>query len=585
DDQIFTNPLGGTLGFIDVDINLDQFENETAMRLLDGAGAIVADLPPGSFTPFGDCGAVTVSFGPLPTADTYTFQIIDTFGDGMQSNNGTCFGTGCGPGDFTVTDQGSGSILVATQGFPGEDSDGDECDGLEATDTGSGNVTVEDLYGNGPEQVLSFPGLVATTVSTLPVTFSGTGITDNGDGSAIFSPGTAGVGSWPVTVTYTDGNGCDFTFIENIDVTDNSQPSGNGISTWTDVVAGTIEESVNESNGFVFSENIDNSCVENTDSPLSGLQYSGKPDNGLHPDSDLFKAPCDGTYDLNNAPVLYTFRNGSFGGDLEITVTPDGSGNYDQITYAVFGPVTPGSIALSNPGAGFIECERGDGTTPSSLLLTTLAPDATYLLIVSTSGGTTGTGTYNISAAGSALPITLNGFFGEVADRENLLYWETSFEENIQTYEIQRSKTGNDGWETIGSVAAMNNGNEGASYEFADLTPYTEGYYRLHIVEYDGIKSYSDVIFLKRETVAFGLNEIRPNPTQANIQLIFTAPAEGKVSMNVYDVLGRTVYADQFNANSGLNQVEYDMSGLSNGVYFVQLDNGQELIVEKVIKK
>ncbi|MEM6722544.1 MAG: T9SS type A sorting domain-containing protein [Bacteroidota bacterium] len=586
DDQIFTNPLGGDLGFIDVDINLDQFQGETAVRLLDATGSVIADLPPTSFNDAGQCGAVTVTFGPLPTSGTYTFQIIDTWGDGMQSNNGACFGTVCGPGDFTVIDQGTGTVLVPTQPFLGEDSDGDECDQVVEGDTPTGNATVETLYG---EIVLvrSFPGLIPTVVFNLPISYAGNGITDNLDGSATFSPGTAGVGSWPVTVSYTDINGCDFTFIENIDVTDNSAPSGNGISTYSDVIGGGgLSESVNESNGFLFSETIDNSCVLNATSPLVGLQYGGgKPNSGFNADNDLFKAPCDGTYNLNNAPVFYTFKNGSFGGNLNVTVTPDGSGNYSDVTMAIYGPVTPGNIQLSNPGAGFIECERGDGTTPTTLSLSTLTPDATYLIIVSTSGGTAGTGTYVLSAAGLALPIQLSSFFGEVEDRENMLYWETSFEENIQSYEIQRSKTGNGDWETIGTVAALNNGNDGAAYEFADVAPFTEGYYRLHVIEFDGIKSYSDVIFLKRESTDFGLNEIRPNPTQANIQVIFTAPAEGKVAMNVYDVLGRTVFQDQFNANSGLNQINYDMSGLSNGVYFIQLDNGQELIVEKVIKK
>ncbi|PCH91973.1 MAG: hypothetical protein COB85_08635, partial [Bacteroidetes bacterium] len=45
------------------------------------------------------------------------------------------------------------------------------------------------------------------TITGIPSggTFSGTGITDP---TGIFDPGNAGVGSWPITYTYTDGNGC-----------------------------------------------------------------------------------------------------------------------------------------------------------------------------------------------------------------------------------------------------------------------------------------------------------------------------------------------------------------------------------------
>jgi len=52
-------------------------------------------------------------------------------------------------------------------------------------------------------------------------TFAGAGITDNANGTATFDPVTAGVGPHPITYTYTDGNSCPNSDIQNVAVNAN----------------------------------------------------------------------------------------------------------------------------------------------------------------------------------------------------------------------------------------------------------------------------------------------------------------------------------------------------------------------------
>ncbi len=90
------------------------------------------------------------------------------------------------------------------------------------TATGSATVTVNAL----PDA--SFTGLagpycanaaaVTLTSTQTSGTFSGPGVTNNGDGTASFSPATAGAGTHSITFSYTDGNGCVNSSSQNVTV-------------------------------------------------------------------------------------------------------------------------------------------------------------------------------------------------------------------------------------------------------------------------------------------------------------------------------------------------------------------------------
>ena len=87
------------------------------------------------------------------------------------------------------------------------------------------------------------------------------------------------------------------------------------------------------------------------------------------------------------------------------------------------------------------------------------------------------------------------------------------------------------------------------------------------------------------ETVVASDWQLYPNPATRNVNLNVEATTAGTQTVRVTDLLGNTVITRNFPVESGNNQLQLDLAGLSPGVYFVTLiaDNrelrGKRLIV------
>ncbi|MCX7909885.1 MAG: T9SS type A sorting domain-containing protein [Ignavibacteria bacterium] len=79
--------------------------------------------------------------------------------------------------------------------------------------------------------------------------------------------------------------------------------------------------------------------------------------------------------------------------------------------------------------------------------------------------------------------------------------------------------------------------------------------------------------------------KISPNPTNGIVRVIFKS--EGKVfSANIYDLLGNNVYEfNETNLKDSYYELPIDLSGLSEGIYFLQLNVDGKLTVEKIVLK
>ncbi len=89
-----------------------------------------------------------------------------------------------------------------------------------------------------------------------------------------------------------------------------------------------------------------------------------------------------------------------------------------------------------------------------------------------------------------------------------------------------------------------------------------------------------EVVF---ENAGFGLF---PNPAMDQVTVEVPLEADGKVSVSILDMSGKTTLAQQKMLTKGENQFTFDISNLPNGVYFVQVRNGEiantrKLVVQK----
>jgi len=162
--------------------------------------------------------------------------------------------------------------------------------------------------------------------------------------------------------------------------------------------------------------------------------------------------------------------------------------------------------------------------------------------------------------SGIVTPITLLKYTTNKQENNILLSWQTATEINTSHFNIQRSTNGKD-FTTIGKVNA-----KGAStYTYNDpLTTddsrFTKLYYRLQIVDNNGVLSYSEVRELSIVNSQFS---ITPNPAKDNVTISGTNLKQVKLLDNQCRVV-----AVKESANS--NSVSIPVSHIAKGIYMVQ---------------
>ena len=80
------------------------------------------------------------------------------------------------------------------------------------------------------------------------------------------------------------------------------------------------------------------------------------------------------------------------------------------------------------------------------------------------------------------------------------------------------------------------------------------------------------------------LSQNYPNPFNPTTTIIFEIPEALKVSLKVYDILGRVVEViidEQLNA--GVHQSDFNASQLSSGIYFYRLEAGNTSMIKKMM--
>ncbi len=82
------------------------------------------------------------------------------------------------------------------------------------------------------------------------------------------------------------------------------------------------------------------------------------------------------------------------------------------------------------------------------------------------------------------------------------------------------------------------------------------------------------------ENAGFGLF---PNPTADQVTVEVPMDADADVQVSVMDVSGKAVIRQHRSMSKGDNQMILDVNNLSNGVYFVQVRNGEQLNTRKLV--
>jgi len=203
--------------------------------------------------------------------------------------------------------------------------------------------------------------------------------------------------------------------------------------------------------------------------------------------------------------------------------------------------------------------------------------------------GTTVGGSYtlcDLSTCITALPIELAGFAVTEDNCQAELAWTTLTESNFSRFEVQKSTNGMD-YTSIATIDSKGSEAVGADYSFTDNQLAANNYYRLKMIDNDGLVNYSDAAPLITDCASgVSISDVYPNPVRNSTSSVrFTAAInDADAEMIVMDALSRIVTQQPIEVIEGMNIITLDASGLNNGTYylFLQGNNWQTGIVRFV---
>jgi uncharacterized delta-60 repeat protein len=186
----------------------------------------------------------------------------------------------------------------------------------------------------------------------------------------------------------------------------------------------------------------------------------------------------------------------------------------------------------------------------------------------------------------STLPIVLSDFYAQKLTSAVSLKWQTSSEENVKRFVIERSSDGKN-YKSIGQVTAVGNSTTKQSYIYTDNSPLmpATNFYRLLMQDVDGNYKYSKILTVKY-TGELSLDiQLSPNPTSGVLQIQLPDGLKGSVSLQVFDLNGRVIRRQNLASDGNALSTSIDVSGLQSGVYILKAQSGSTSLTNRFIKK
>jgi hypothetical protein len=201
--------------------------------------------------------------------------------------------------------------------------------------------------------------------------------------------------------------------------------------------------------------------------------------------------------------------------------------------------------------------------------------------VVSTVNGSSGDGTVvfdNFANGGSAaaLPAKLDNFEAANDGSGVKLSWKAAEESGVVSYEVQRSTNGVS-FQTIGVIPAESK----KSYTYLDVLPTSSSnFYRLRIVDVDQSAKLSHIVSVKSK-VSKAI-EAYPNPVRDRMIVQHPKAVTG-TRLQIVNLTGQVVRDLQVPTNAVVTPV--DVTGLSNGTYYIVFRSGSESFSQRITKQ
>ena len=206
--------------------------------------------------------------------------------------------------------------------------------------------------------------------------------------------------------------------------------------------------------------------------------------------------------------------------------------------------------------------------------------------------GTTGPiGAKNVLLAaiendGTPLPLVLSQFYAQKQTSKVVLQWQTTSEEDLKQFVIERSNDGKT-YKAIGQVAATGNSTTTKQYSFADPSPFmsNNNYYRLLMQDVDGNFKYSKILIIKFDGQLSTNLQVFPNPVKDVLQIQLPGGMNGNISLLILDMHGRVIKKGNQASDGSAVATTMDVSTLIKGVYILQAQVGTTSVISRFTKQ
>ncbi|MFO0266018.1 MAG: T9SS type A sorting domain-containing protein, partial [Cyclobacteriaceae bacterium] len=187
--------------------------------------------------------------------------------------------------------------------------------------------------------------------------------------------------------------------------------------------------------------------------------------------------------------------------------------------------------------------------------------------------------------AENPLPITLLSFQAVREENHVKLTWEVADELNNDFFTVERSANGKD-FETLFTEPGAGVRGGYKKYEIEDPTP-LEGlsYYRLSQTDFDGTRTYFDVVrvnfsdLIEPEPIVFPNPILRSEP----VSIQFLAPEEDQLRVTFVNTLGQIVNSSMHKLGRGFNYLSVPVDWTEGGIYFIKLESSRGQWLTKLI--
>lgn len=186
---------------------------------------------------------------------------------------------------------------------------------------------------------------------------------------------------------------------------------------------------------------------------------------------------------------------------------------------------------------------------------------------------------FTLSVSDASLSIHPIVFSGKVLPHSNWLQWSIINDKDWEKFIVERKALSND-WQPIAQI--FSNGQK--DFQWEDVNPSVESYYRLKLMDSNEQSAYSQVILLKREQKNIQILKVFPNPVSKTLLIDVWAKDDVDLSLQLTDVTGREILKKRRKLEKGKQQVELGLGNFSSGVYFLTLRGREVSILKRVIK-